>query len=694
MERVRENTEDKYDTFVPKKQFKAEQARLASMKDDFGIPEDIHSICVSPSNLPKEVSYCRFLLGIILSVDDEEFERSAFNYKIVPDILKFVKFNFGIEARGFIFQTIDETLRMVEERKEAELLNYLKIWNDIDVCNKDEYYNLKIRTIEDLFEECFKIDVKRTMEYKIRTTDDFDVLSPFNITIDDLRKYSKDYVFGSLKEIEKVITLCVAECISNNSVSYIIKTGSFIRHSVNVNRKSYNIIEYMYNFHQAELKDILDFELKYFTEDNDEKKSKSKKPEEPKEKKIVVRTCKFQHCVSNLSFYKHNKSFKLFYRDTTEYFQNKKTKDCLNVFTGFKAKRDKSKTNEECLKYISKSLYHMKYVLCNYSEERNTGKDEYNYLVNWLGRVFRGEKTRTLILFWSPKGGNGKSFFQTYICRNIIGEQSSLFVGSQADIAGHFNSHMAGKSFIVVDELKDTKDDQLQQLKNITTANDTMITYKGKDSKQEGNYINIMMNTNDVSKVVVFDTGDSNRRFYIIKTNDDVRDNVNYFKELEDEMKQPEWASCFYNYIINQVDNDFQLDKPSHFKTEGAKEVKQLTSLILDFLEELRDGNIGKHYLDAKYQSIIMDVFSWTDKGNLKCKMETESIKDGVKSTCLWKAFDLMYKNKFHMKGWLQKLKLEAYVLQSLNDKEYPTDKILLCYEKESKYIFNPKYKA
>ena len=613
--------------------------------------EDIMSICCRGKEQQEEALNCQFLIELYLTKreeQDEDDERKIFNSFRVPAILKFMKHNFGEKSRGLVFESLLSCLRIVKsEDMEGDLKNYLKMWNEIDTSNKDEYYNLEIRTIEELFDECFKINTKNTMKYKIKNSIKFNVLSPFSLTIDDLRKYSNDYVFGSLKEIENAISLCVVKFTANNKIEYIVKTGSYIRHSVNVNKKSYNITDYMYSFQQASYKDFEDFDLQYFTEE----KTKKKTQEEEKEKKIIVNSCKFVSTMRKINLDK----YKTFYRDPKEYFQDKTTKNSLNVFTGFKAKRNKSKKDEYFLKYIQKSLKHLQ-NLCNYNEERKTGINEYKYVVNWLGRVFRGEKTRTLLLFWSPKGGNGKSF-------------------------------------IVVDELKNSNDDQLQQLKNIITAGDSMITFKGKDSKQENNYVNIMMNTNDVVKIITFETGDSNRRFYIIKTNDDMREDVQYFKELEEEMKQPEWASCFYNYMINQVDEDFQLDKPSHFKTEGAKQVKQNTSLILDFLEEIRDGNIAVKHLHSQNEPKLRDVFAFEDK-EIICKLDTADIKQGVKSSHLWEVFDIMYKQKYQKMGFQQKLKNEAYVLKTLNDKEYPNDKILLCYEKESKYIFNPNYKA
>ena len=570
------------------------------------------------------------------------------------------------------------------------------IWEMFDVKNIEKTYELNIRYIEDLISECYNINVFKTFNFKIRNQEkNITDFSPWCITIEDFRLISKSYVFKDKDTMDLMLLSCICQKIEADKTLYVIKSRNFIR----VEYKKHTVLEPTSSFIVYDLKDLESFNISYYTIPDKTSKKKKKKNEEedeegfkPQTKEAVSVDFKI-YVKNNLPLTMLSRTYNDFHRDPKEYFSGKTTRRSLNLFTGFKTKVDKSLSIEECEKHIPKTIKHLKETLCN-----NNDKD-YKYVVQWLARMFLGQKTRTLLLFYSPEGGNGKSYFQMNLTRSVIGNNNSLFVGSQADITNHFNSHLAGKSLIVIDEMKNINDDQFQALKNLITALDSLITGKGKDSKQDSNYINIIMNTNDASKVLTLDTG-NNRRFYIIKTNDNVRTDNGYFEELDDEMRKPFWNVYFYNYIIQQLDETFKLDDPSHFNTNGAKESAKDSCLVYDFLSRLYNKEIERDGYNLKINKVVNEISS---KGEYESKLfiKKEEIEEGkiwdkkyaVSSSDLFDAFDSLYKNKFQKIGFCKKLSKYSFETSPTEKNEYPTDKMLLYYKKNSLYRFNPNFK-
>ena len=587
------------------------------------------------------------------------------------DLLKFIKYETKMDWDfGMIFQHPNE----MEELEE--------FYNSINIRNDNFFKNLKYKSLYDVINFCYSINPFQTFQMKKDlTSKDFLDTSLWCITYEDIiRISSTEYYFDDYNSMKWTLSRCIAQCINEGKKSYVLKHTYSYKNFYKINGEKVPVIEKFIETTVWDINKIEDVELSYYYEEEDEETGKVKK---------LKSSAKVSSVIKKINFQEYERYFENIERDQDGYFKDYKIPYNLNLFNGFKAKKVKAYTDIKKLEEkIPKIVKHIKETLCN--------KDEkcFKYFIQWLANLFLGIKTKTMIIFYSEKGGNGKSFFQDWIAKDVIGKQSSLFCSSQEDVASHFNSHLAGKSFILIDELKNTNDNQLQQLKNIITALDTLITRKGIDSKSESNYSNVLANTNDIEKLRIFDSGESNRRFYIIKTNDDVRDKDGYFNELEEEMKSKDTADIFYNWIILQYDKKFELAKPSHFNTSAVKSIRQESCIVYQFLMELKENRLSYNPQDFagnvhKYEKLII-----LESTGEKTRLHNEEIS----STDIYNVFSLINRGGLSQMAFsktLAKYSHKVFKSKSKDVKEsYPSDKLLLKYEtSKSTYMFNPDYK-
>ena len=565
---------------------------------------------------------------------------------------------------------------------------------NLNINDKYFHYNLKFKSIDQIIQECYKLNPVLTFRKKIDLNSSLLETRPWSLTSDDLMMVSNSYVFSGIDELSDVVLRFTARRVSNGSSSYVVKSRSYNENHYKIDDKKYIVLEPFIQLFEYSSKELEDFEIKYKPKKKKAKKnSKKQQEEEDEEDEEEINSITFNKLVKQLQFpeivQKIDRNPKLFFDDY-------KVRGHLNLFTGFLQKRDKNITKDNYKEYESKIpniIKHLKEVLCNFTEKNKNDK-YYKFVIQWLANLFYGNKTNILLMFYSPEGGNGKTFFQNWLASNVIGTQSSLSCASQKDVAGHFNYHVAGKSLILIDELKNVTDDEKQQLKNITTANSSIFTKKGVDSVNLNNYSNIISNTNDAQKLLIFDCGDGNRRFYIIETNDSVRGNKKHFIDLDTEMKQQDSAHYFYNWICAQYDPDFKLDDPSNMKTEALAKIRQSACIVDNFLMRLKEETPSDIMVNYKYNENIYDKLF---RGEV-CKMRDNF----VTANDIFGVFDLLNKNKFQINGFSQRISKYAFKysqkeydeMVKVDNYKFPTDKLIIKIEGKTggKYKFNPDF--
>ena len=538
-----------------------------------------------PKELSEEEQILIEVLIEIINIECREENHNLFG-KYRMDILCY------LQKKKVGFNHISDLFSHYQRKKgefpdidafEEELKQELKYLEDNGFSSLFE----ELQDFLDLFQKAYKIEYFE----KIRRISEknFTSLKPWNLYLEDLRILSKLKTFDDISDICSYVKCVIRECMSEGVTCYLVKTKGVIE-TIVYDKTVMDKVRNMVIFNPSDISKT-DIIFSYETFDDKGKR---------KQKDISLKYCLDKYVI-------FDETLELIYRNPSEYFSGEKPKKgSINVFTGFKAKYTKGYD----IKKIKHTLHHLKNILCNAKDDDNK-KDinhedlkDYRYLIQWLSNICKGKKTRSCIIFYSAFGGTGKSFFQEFFGKKVIGQQSYLFLDTQSTICGNFNSHIAGKTFICIDELKKPTENDLQTMKSYVTASDIVMTQKYQDtkSKSSSNYMNIMINTNDANYLflldqVDLDTGDSkNRRFYIIETNDSERNNMEFIKKLETEFNDPEWGNTLYSYLIDQYDESYNLNEPAKFKTRGSKTTKQQNDNILPFLLEMSNNGLENCY--------------------------------------------------------------------------------------------------
>ena len=139
-----------------------------------------------------------------------------------------------------------------------------------------------------------------------------------------------------------------------------------------------------------------------------------------------------------------------------------------------------------------------------------------DYFEKWVADLFQnpGRKTTIAMLLRSALNGVGKSLLGE-ILRDIVGEKHSIRM-SLGDVLHHFNAPIADRVLIQVDEANDFRKEHDSALKNMVTAEECVVTLKGRDSVVVKSYARLFITSNSVSPIVL---DEHNRRFYVMEPN-------------------------------------------------------------------------------------------------------------------------------------------------------------------------------
>lgn len=107
-----------------------------------------------------------------------------------------------------------------------------------------------------------------------------------------------------------------------------------------------------------------------------------------------------------------------------------------------------------------------------------------------------------IILLVSKERQTGKTTFLNFL-REVFGENATL-VNNEA-LRSNFNSERAGKLLILCDEAMQSKKEDSERLKALSTAKKTFLEFKGKDRFEIDNYAKIVMCSNNLIDPVYID---------------------------------------------------------------------------------------------------------------------------------------------------------------------------------------------
>jgi len=132
----------------------------------------------------------------------------------------------------------------------------------------------------------------------------------------------------------------------------------------------------------------------------------------------------------------------------------------------------------------------------------------------WVADIFQnpGRKTTKAVLLRCSLMGVGKSLLGEVI-RDIVGTDHSARLGLR-DVTHHFNSLMASRVLVQVDEARDIQKEHDSQLNHMVTAEECVMTLKNRDSVIVKSYGRLFLTSNDL---VPINMDEHNRRWLVLE---------------------------------------------------------------------------------------------------------------------------------------------------------------------------------
>ena len=213
-----------------------------------------------------------------------------------------------------------------------------------------------------------------------------------------------------------------------------------------------------------------------------------------------------------------------------------------------------------------------------------------DYVLNWFAHIVQkpARKTEVCILLYGSQGC-GKSTIGEYLLRKIIGLDKMIITSKADKMFGRF-VNTQGKLLAILNEAsgKDTFN-ICDVLKDAITCTTTEQEKKGIDAVTITDYTNYIFTTNNINSVKV---PEDDRRFMPIQINEDLKGNVEYFKELYADLDNEKIMRKFYEELMERPLENFN---PSSARPE--------TELMLDMKNMNR--NCIKHFINYWREMLV-----------------------------------------------------------------------------------------
>lgn len=233
-------------------------------------------------------------------------------------------------------------------------------------------------------------------------------------------------------------------------------------------------------------------------------------------------------------------------------------------------------------------MCHLLDVICNGNEE------DFNYLLAWMAHLIQKpqEKSGVCLVLKSEARGTGKSTVSV-IMERLLG-QHSMRVQDGKHLLGAFNSHLANKLFVTVEEaFWSGSDPDAGKLRTLITESTVTIEAKGKDAIEVDSFHRFMMCTNN--DWAVPQTKDE-RRFFILEVSEEKKQDSEYFSKLYEvihsDVAMGQLFSFLKSYDIEPY-NLYKAPKTSATEQQIMESLPSQATWLLSVLEEgiLTDEN-------------------------------------------------------------------------------------------------------
>ncbi|MEZ9510758.1 DUF5906 domain-containing protein [Vibrio breoganii] len=213
-------------------------------------------------------------------------------------------------------------------------------------------------------------------------------------------------------------------------------------------------------------------------------------------------------------------------------------------------------------------MWHLLHVVCDGNQEH------FGYLLAWMAHIVQKpqEKSGVCLVLKSEARGTGKSTV-SILMEKLLG-QHSMRVQDSKHLLGEFNSHLANKLFITVEEAfwGGSKKDA-GKFRSLITEGTITVEAKGKDAIEVDSYHRFMLCTNN--DWAVPQTADE-RRFFTLEVSDQKKQDKEYFSTLYRDINSPNTMGQLFNFLQSYDTTPYNLSKAPMTKATQQQVMESL----------------------------------------------------------------------------------------------------------------------
>lgn len=336
----------------------------------------------------------------------------------------------------------------------------------------------------------------------------------------------------------------------------------------------------------------------------------------------------------------------------------KYNKTHLNLFRGWQVEPDASGIDKCKL-----MLWHIENVICS------SNKINYNYFIGWLAHMIQKpwEKPGVAVVLRSEGRGTGKSTVDDVFLKKVLG-RASLTTNKSSHILGNFNSHMADKILMVLEEAVFAGNPEAGAILNdLITRDRTSIERKHMDIIEVKSCMRIMTMTNSEWAVPVVK---DERRYFVLDVSEIKKQDRKYFGALRDDMKNG-GVEQLLAYLQNYDISDFDVRAVPFTDALKGQVSLSLSTENKFILDVLTDGVVGDYNVfdgGVPTQDIYTEYQNYQSKtGYGKCITKSEFTKEIKKALpgCV-KSGQKIY--RVSLKGVKENVRACGYVFKSADE--------------------------
>lgn len=234
---------------------------------------------------------------------------------------------------------------------------------------------------------------------------------------------------------------------------------------------------------------------------------------------------------------------------------------------------------------ITNTLKFLKHIFGGESTIENPiERDPFTVALDWLTLLYTNPMQQLPVpILVSIENGTGKSTFLYWL--KMIFTSNAVIMNNQ-QFAMAFNAHYASKYIIGIDEgfLEVDKKSEKERIKQLATAKDIMIQFKGADLRSIPYYGKLIICSNDADRVMKIDDGET--RWFVVKVNAIPQE----MKDPDLNLKMEKEIPAFLQYLgtreIFHKKKDRLWFAPEDFITDQFKKIVENTKNRLDKVVE------------------------------------------------------------------------------------------------------------